>query len=292
MTSADQLWRGTANGKQFRVMAVDATLTTQTVRDLLDLSPIATMLTGKLISAAALLSLDLKGSGAEVTVAVQGDGALTGASVTCTQSGNVRCQVQKPHLFIDDLSDNFHPGKHLGNGSLSVFRKFRGERMTVGHVELVTGEIAEDLAHFFEQSEQVPSAVNLGILISHDATILSCGGIIIQQMPNADPARVEELINNIAQTPNISDLMDMHISLEEILRTFYFKGSDVDLMAVRPIRYRCNCSRKRFSTAIQLLGREQIQEFRDGIDTVCSYCNKTYHFSNKDLDTLLKELKQ
>lgn len=291
MPRNDLLWRGTAYYGQFRVLAVETTQTAQTARDLHDLSPINALLMGKMISAAAMLSLDLKAEKSEVTLRIEGNGKLRGAMVICTQSGDIRGYAYEPHLYFDDSGENFQPVRHLGNGTLSVIHNIPDKKPTMGFTALEEGEVAHNLARYFETSEQIPTAVNLGVLIDKDAKIRASGGFIIQQLPAAQPLYADRIRENLARTPNVSDLMDMGLSLPDILSRFVFPDPEPELLEVHPVRYRCNCSHDRFERALKLLGREELKEMLDGIDPQCHFCNKSYHFSGDDIARIISSLK-
>jgi len=274
----------------FRIFAVEASSTAQKARDLHDLSPIATILMGKMICAAAVLSLDLKSENGDVSLRVDSEGPLGGGIVICNALGDVRGYIRKPNLELDNPQDNFLPGRQLLPGTLTVIKKMPDTAPWMGSTTLVTGEIAEDLAHFYLQSEQVPSAVNLGILVDRDAKVRACGGFMIQQLPFADPAKVDALIRNLELTPNLSDLMDMGLSIADVFNRFVFKDMQHHIDIAHPIRYHCNCSRERFARSLLTLGKAELQSMSEGIEPVCHYCNKTYTFDRQDIDALLKTL--
>jgi len=283
----DYILRGTAHHNSFRVFAVHSTTTAQTARDLHDLSPVATLLLGRMLSAAAMLSWDLKNPAGEFTLRVDGSGKLGGAVVICGADGAVRGYVKEPKLWFEDAADNLLPGKALGKGTLSVIRSEPGSTPYMGTCELVSGEIAEDLAYFYQQSEQIPTAVNLGILVDNNATVRASGGFIIQQLPNADPAIADIISANLQATPNVSDLMDMGLSLGEILTRFVFKGLKWKINEERDIAYRCNCSFERFSRALLMLGKQELTGMTEGIKPVCHYCNQEYVFTTEDIQALI-----
>ncbi len=287
----DQLWRGTAFSGQFRVLAVSATQTAQTMRDLNDLSPVNTLLLGKMISAAAMLSLDLKVAEAEVTLRVDGDGPLRGALLICSGSGDLRGYAFEPRLWLEETEDNLFPVRALGAGTLSVIRSYPDKKPVTGTTALSEGELALNLAHYFDQSEQIPTVVNLGVLIDKTASVRAAGGFIIQQLPGADPKLADALISALDQTPNVSDLMDMGLSLPDILKRFVVKEDKLELTPVHPIHYKCNCSRERFERALLLLGEEELSEMREGIDPQCHFCNASYHFSSQNIDALIAAFK-
>ena len=288
----DTLYRGTALSDSFRIFAVDATQTAQKARDLHDLSPVATILMGKMISAAAILSMDIKNQDSEITLRIDGNGKLKGGLVVCNEQGHVRGYIKSPKLFLDDAEDNFHPGRSLGEGTLSVIRQSTHAQPWIGSTELITGEIAEDLAHFYLQSEQVPSAVALGILIDPDARIRACAGFMIQQLPFAPADKAQRLIQNLQNTPNLSDLMDMGLTIVEVLERFVFKEMDLNLSEFRQLEYRCSCSKEVFSRSLITLGLEELETMREGVTPICHYCNAKYHFSASDIAALIQILKE
>ena len=286
----DKLYRYTAANNQFRVFAVDTTRTAQIARDLHDLSPLATILMGRMLSAAALLSMDIKDAISDLTLRVDSKSALLGGLVICGAEGNLRGYMQAPHLFYDDPAQNLKVGPKLLPGTLSIMRSNQNNQPYTGMIELQTGEIAEDLAFYYQHSEQVPTAVNLGILIDSSATIRASGGFMIQQLPFADPAVAELFIQNLAATPNVSDLMDMGLTIPEILSRFVFKGLDYQLTETRELGYKCHCTKQRFADALRLLGREELSEMQEGIAPVCHYCNTTYNFDAQDMQALIDSL--
>ncbi len=260
------------------------------MRDLQDLSPIATLLSGRMISATAMLSWDLKEEESEITMRIDCEGDFQGAIVICTQNGFLRGYTKNPHLFYETKEDNFNVGKSIGKGTLTISRDRKGTRSYFSSIELISGEIAEDLAYYFQQSEQIPTAVNLGILIDKEAKVRSAGGFIIQQLPYADKKIADVIYENIAQTPNLSDLMDMGLSIPEILSRFVFKELQWQINEEKEIAYRCNCSYEQFSKALLLLGRDELQSLKEGIKPVCLYCHKEYNFSYEDIQSLMEQL--
>lgn len=288
--NSDHKLRGTACHDQFRWFAVSSTTTVQSARDLHDLSPISTLLMGRLISAAAMLSWDLKHKSAELTLQVKGDGALKGGMVICSASGTLKGYAYEPQLWLPDAKDNFAVGSALGKGIISIIRSEPGKQSYTGTSELLSGEIAEDIAYYYQQSEQVPTAVNLGVLIDKSAQVRAAGGFIIQQLPFAEAAFAEKIKGNLAQTPNLSDLMDMGFTLEEILKRFVFKDLDWQINQQKTISYACDCSRERFSRALLLLGKAELETLQAGISPVCHFCNKEYTFSAADMQALVSEL--
>jgi len=245
---------------------------------------------GRMLSAAALLSMDIKDGLSDLTLRVDSDNELKGGVVIAGSEGNLRGYMLAPHLFYDDPVQNLIVGPKLLPGTLSIIRNSKMKGPYTGMTELKTGEIAEDLAFYYQHSEQIPTAVNLGVLIDPDAKVRASGGFMIQQLPFAEAEVAEAFIQNLAATPNLSDLMDMGMTIPEILARFVFKGLDFELTDSRSLQYKCHCSKQRFADALRLLGKAELSEMLDGISPVCHYCNTTYDFNTADLNALINSL--
>lgn len=288
----DTLYRGSLCRDQFRFFAAETTITVQTARDLHDLAPLPSILMGRLITAAALMSGELKAPKSELSLRVEGDGALKGGIALADKEGNLKGYAFEPKLWLQPPAENFLVGKNLGQGILTIMKQSGLKAPYSGTIELVDAEIANDLAHYYLQSEQLPTAVNLGVLIDPSARIRSAGGFIIQQLPFADTAVAEKLNQNLMNTPNVSDLMDMGLGIMDILKEFVFKDIEWKQSSTNSLRYYCNCSKERFARALLLLGEKELSELSDGISPVCHYCNTEYHFSIEDLQELIQVLKE
>lgn len=287
MNKNDTIIRATAAKDQFRIIAVDSTRTVQEARDLHDLSPLATLLLGRLISATAMMGMELKTPGSSITLNLQCEGALKGALVICEYGGKLRAYAKEASLFFENAEENLNLKKYVGKGTISITKDIGVKRTNTGICELVSGEIAEDIAHYYTQSEQIPSAISLGVLFDKEAQIRSAGGFLIQQMPNADRSVADQIIQNINNTPNLTDLMDMGYQIEQIVDKFILKGIAWEIKDSSPLQYYCPCNKERFERALITLGKEELITLTDGIDTVCSYCNKTYTFSEGDISALI-----
>jgi molecular chaperone Hsp33 len=287
-----RLLRGSIAGDQFRLFAAETTNIVQTARDLHDLYPLPSLLMGRMISGVALMSGELKAPRSQISIRVDAEGPLKGAIVIASKEGDIKAFAFEPQFWAEQPESNFRVGEHLGKGSLSVIRQSGLKAPYTGRIELIDGEIASDLAAFYDKSEQTATAVNLGVLIDADARVRAAGGILIQQLPNADPEIAEHISINLAQTPNISDLMDMGLSLEDILNKFVLKGLQWKINKETPLRYHCDCSRERFARGLLLLGKAELETMLEGIDPVCHYCNNSYPFSGEDIRNLIKSLEE
>lgn len=290
MNKTDTIYRATAMNDQFRVIAADTTNTCQTARDLHDLSPISTILMGRLITAIAMMSTELKDTNSELSLRIDSDQPLRGALTIINGSGDIKGYAFEPKLLIDEPKDNFLPGKFLLPGTLSIIKSYQSRRPYSGHIELISGDLAEDIAYYYQQSEQIPTAVNLGILIDPQARVRAAGGFMIQQMPGADLNLADRIVSNLNATPNVSDLMDMGMDIPAILDRFVLKDVEWKMLDTKEVRYKCNCSKERFAAAMCLLGRAELESMNEGISPVCHYCSTSYVFSQQDIASIIESL--
>nr|MDK2851628.1 molecular chaperone Hsp33 [Candidatus Cloacimonadota bacterium] len=289
-TNEGSLLRGTICDNQFRLFAADTTAIVQYVRDTHDLYPLPSILMGRIITAAALMSGELKIPHSEITIRIDAEGALRGGIAIATIEGHLRGYAFEPKLWLEDSRDNLEVGKNLGKGTLTVIKQSGLKSPYQGSIALVDGEIATDLAHYYLQSEQIHSVVNLGVMIDPEARIRAAGGIMIQELPNADIRISKKIEANLAKTPNVSDLMDMGLSITDILHKFILKDVDWEITKSTPLSFACNCSKERFAKALLLLGSQELSQMQDGIEPICHYCNKSYPFSKEEISELIRSL--
>jgi len=286
----DRLIRGTAAQDSFRFFIVRSTTAVRTAIDMHKLAPAPALLLGRLLTGALLVGAELKDRCHSITVKVEGNGPLGGALAVYAPQGKVKGYARQPEFVAPEPKDNWQIGKLLGQGSLTVCKDLKLKHPVSGTIKLSTGEIAEDLAQFYLQSEQVPTAVSLGVLFDPEGPVRSSGGYLIQQLPDADSSAAEKLMDNLHNTPYLNDLFDMGMTMPDILDRFIFAGMSWQQHAAYPVSYQCNCSKQRFAKALLTLGRAELSTLTDGISPVCLYCNKTYCFSSTDLLKLLGQL--
>ena len=284
------LLRGSIADSQFRLFACETTAIVQELRDLHDLYPLPSILMGRLITAVALMSSELKAPRSEISIRVDADGPLKGGIVIANKEGMLKGYAFVPQLLLPENQDNFLVGKNLGKGNFTVIRQSGLKAPYQGTIQLQDGEIGTDLASYYQQSEQLPSAVNLGVLIDQEARVRAAGGILIQALPGADPDIALQIEENMINTPNVSDLMDMGHTIEEILGKFVLKNLSWMVSKTTPIKYQCDCSKERFSRGLLLLGKAELQDLQEEISTVCHYCDQSYAFTKEEIDELIASL--
>ncbi|MCK9585235.1 MAG: Hsp33 family molecular chaperone HslO [Candidatus Cloacimonetes bacterium] len=290
MSPKGSLLRGSIADAQFRLFACETTAIVQHIRDIHDLYPLPSILMGRLITAVALMSGELKAPHSEISIRIDADGPLKGGIVIANKEGMLKGYAFVPQLWLPENQDNFQVGKGLGKGTFTVIRQSGLKAPYQGRIELLDGEIGTDLAQYYHQSEQLPTAVNLGVLIDQGARIRAAGGILIQALPQADTDLSLQIEENMKNTPNVSDLMDMGLTIEDILNRFVLKNLSWQISKSTPIRFHCDCSKARFARGLLLLGKDELQGLREDISPVCHYCNKAYTFTKEEIENLIKSL--
>ncbi len=291
---SDYIVRATAGSGSIRAFAATTRDLVQHARELHHTSPVASAALGRLLTAAAMMGSMLKGEKDLITLQVRGDGPLQGIVVSGDSKAQVKGYVFYPNAEVPDL----YPGKlnvsgAIGSGYLSVIKDIGMREPYAGKIELVTGEIAEDLTYYFAQSEQTPSAVGLGVLIETDTSIRRAGGFIIQLLPNATEEMIDKLEKKLATIPYVTDLLDMGQTPESILQMIL---GDLDLKIVDtiPTSFYCNCTRERVEKALISIGKEELEKIiREDkrANLHCHFCSKEYDFTEEELARLLKEAK-
>jgi molecular chaperone Hsp33 len=282
----DRLIQGmTANG-EFRIIAAQTTQSIETARARLDLSPIATDSLGRAMTAAVLLARLLEKHVREqrVTLRFEGDGPLGTLIAEASISGDVRGYVRNPLVSPEELNG----GSAVGSkGSLTVVRGTPpAGKPYVSQVELVSGEVAGDVARYLARSEQIASAVVLGVLNRREG-VAAAGGIIIQAFPHTPEeaiARMEERVRDAGPLSALLDRMPIEEAVEHVLHDVGYKAIDSSFNV--PVRFHCTCTRERALAPMQLFSPQELAEMiqqEDGSEVICQYCGKKYQFSGDDL---------
>ncbi len=258
--------------------------------DLHKMAPAPALLLGRLLTAAELMGADIKDSANKLTLNIEAEGPLKGALVVYEPEGRVRGYAKSPDYTHPDIGTNWHIGELLGQGTLNVIKDMKLKAPVTGTIQLLTGEVAEDVAQYYLVSEQTPAAVSLGVLFNTDGSVRAAGGYLIQQMPGVSSETTNQLTENLNNTPYITDLLDMGMSWEVILEKLIFKGMDWQITRNIALSYYCPCSKERFAAALRLLGKDELSTMLDGISPICHYCNTQYHFSSEDIGQIISSL--
>lgn len=291
---SDYIVRATAGNGSIRAFAATTRDLVQHAREAHHTSPVASAALGRMLTAAAMMGSMLKGDKDLLTLQVRGEGPLQGIVVTSDSKSQVKGYVFNPNVEIPDLI----PGKlnvsgAIGAGYLSVIKDIGMREPYAGKIELVTGEIAEDLTYYFAQSEQTPSAIGLGVLVETDTSIRRAGGFIIQLLPDATDEMIDRLEKKLATIPYVSDLLDMGQTPEGILEMI-LGDFDLKIMDKIPTTFYCNCTRERVEKALISIGKDELEKIikeDKKANLHCHFCSKEYDFNEEQLVALLEEAK-
>ncbi|MGM0547641.1 MAG: Hsp33 family molecular chaperone HslO [Bacillota bacterium] len=288
----DYLIRAITTNKEIRALAVKSTDVVREAQQRHQTTPVATAALGRVITG-ALLTGSLVKSGDEIVLKIKGSGPAGKIVADANQKGEVRGYIENPNLDLyQKESGKLDVAKAVGAGELSLTKIMRMKEPYTGNVPLVSGEIGEDLTYYFTASEQVPSAVGLGVLVDTDLSVKAAGGFIIQLLPDASEETIEILENNLSKLSSVSKLIEAGKTPEELLEEL-FGDMDYRIMARKDVKFKCRCSRERSYELIAGLGTEEIKSTlaeQGEIEVRCHFCNKNYKFEKKEIEKLLAEL--
>ena len=282
----DQIVRAVTGDGFVKISAVTARGTVERARQIHGLSPTACAALGRTLCGASMLGELMKEDDASLTIRVNGGGPAGSVIAVSDSSGCVRGYVQNPQADLPTRADGkLDVGGLVGrDGMLTVSRDIGLKEPYVGSVELVTGEIAEDLAQYMVESEQIPSAVGLGVLIGTDMSVRAAGGFIVQLMPGAPESLIEKLETNILFMDQLTTVLDED-GIDAVISQVLF-GLDPREAMRAPIEYRCICSRGRIAGALRSIGRAELLDMAaEGrpAEVTCQFCDKVYSFSPEEL---------
>lgn len=291
----DYVIRASTKNIPLRIFAATTQNTVEKARKIHHLTPLTSAALGRVLTATAMMGQMLKNVEDKLTLQLKGEGPILNLLATGNGKGEVKGYIGNPNVDLP-LNENgkLDVGKAIGEGTLTVIMDLGLKEPYIGRVSLVNGEIAEDLAHYFAVSEQVPSAVALGVLVGKDQAIQSSGGFIIQVMPNCPENVIEVLEKRLSNLLPMTQLLAEGNSPEDILLNI-LSDFEVEFLEKKEVAYVCNCSKERLGKALITLGKEELTDIidQDGqAELQCHFCNKKYYFSKQELKKLLEDAKQ
>ena len=290
----DQITRAMTKDGLVNAVAITSAGIVERARQIHKLLPTATAALGRLLSAASMMGNMQKTEDGSITLQVKGGGPLGTLLAVSDAEGNVRGYVDNPQIsLLEKYRGKLDVGAAVGNdGMLTVIRDLRMKEPYVGSVELVSGEIAEDIAAYYVESEQIPTACALGVLVDRDQSVLAAGGYLIQLLPGAEEGLIDKIEAGVRRVGSVSHALSRGLDaqglLEEVLSDF-----QLEVLETHPVEYRCSCSRERVSRALISMGREELSSLiaeQGQADLSCQFCDKVYHFSKEELEGLLSSM--
>lgn len=285
VTSPDgALEAGMAAGGHLRWVAVDLTAPLEFIRRRRDLSPVSSAALGRALAGAAMLLRLQSKTPQRLVLEIRGDGPLGKVMTEAEPNGNLRGLVAEPRVDVPAYADGkLAVGKAVGRGILQVLREYEGGGRYHSQVQLVSGEIGADLAHYLRQSEQTPSAVLVGVLTRHEG-IAAAGGLIVESLPNAPESVVAQVEANLAGARDVSRVLES--GGVAALKQASLAGLDPQQLESQAVRYHCRCSRERLLGHLLGLSEEQLAELDIGSEVAqaeCGFCGEVYLFQPSEL---------
>ena len=259
---------------------------TEHARKVHGLSRVTTAALGRTLAAASIIGEWLKKEGASLTIRIDGGGSAGTIIAVSDNEGNVRGFVRNPQVELPlNEKGKLDVGGAVGNaGTLSVIRDFGEKEPYAGSVELVNGEIAEDFTRYFAESEQIPTACALGVLVGNDGAVLAAGGYIVQLLPGAPDGIIDIVEKNVAETGYATDVLKDNGS--EALLNAVMVGFAPRIIERRAVEYRCTCNRERFLNAVRSLPKDEIDDMvrvGEPVEVKCQFCDAVYYFDPSEI---------
>ena len=290
----DQIIRMIAKDAPVKASAISGRDLVERARNIHMLLPVATAALGRALMGTSMMGDALKEENGAVTLQIKGGGPLGTVLAVSDSRGNVRGYVQNPHVeLMEKEPGKLDVGAAVGDvGTLTVIKDIGLKEPYVGSIGLFTGEIADDIAMYFVESEQIPTACALGVLIGVDQSVTSAGGYLIQLLPGADESVIEKIEAGVRHVGSVSRAMEGGMDAEALLRAV-LSDFDLEVLETHPVEYRCYCSKERVTRALISMGKEEMQamiEEQDGAELTCQFCDAVYQYSKEDLQRILADM--
>jgi molecular chaperone Hsp33 len=284
----DYLAKSLAFGGEIRIYAARTTMLVNEASQIVAAYPTAAAALGRTLTATVMIGSMLKGH-ETVTVRINGGGPIGTIVADADAHGKVRGYASNPHVHFQYNTGKLNVGMAVGrDGHLYVTKDLGLKDYFTGQVPLQTGEIGDDFTYYFTQSEQTPSAVGLGVLVSEENEVLAAGGFIIQVMPNASEEAISTLEKSLSQIKPVSDMIAAGMTPEDMITELVGEGN-FKILETMPLAFECNCNKEKFMPGLISLGNKEIDDMINedhGAETVCHFCMKRYQFSAEELEAL------
>ena len=295
-SNMDTIIRMIAKDAPIKAMAIQAKGIVERAREIHKTLPVATAALGRTLMAASMMGQQIKEKDGSVTLRINGGGPLGSILAVSDSDGNVRGYVQNGQVELPLKGPaKLDVGTAVGtNGSLTVIKDLKLKEPYVGTIPLVSGEIAEDITAYFAESEQIPTACALGVLVDRDQSVSAAGGYLIQLLPGADDAVIDKVERGIQQVGYVTHAFQEGVTPLELVQKVLGEF-EVEVLETTPVEYRCYCSRERVSRALISLGADELQKMIDEqgqAQLSCHFCNKAYTFDKAELEQLIQSIRQ
>lgn len=277
----------------FKISFIDSRDIVNTAQSIHHTSPVVTAALGRTLTVTALMGASLKSSTDNMTVYIKGDGPLGGMVTAADGAGMVKGYAYEPLVDIPLKNGKLDVGGAIGRGSLAISKDLGLKEPYLGQVPLVTGEIGEDFTYYFAKSEQIPTAIALGVLVDTDLTVRQAGGFMVQMLPGAEDEAAITIENNLKTLPPVTTMLEDGMTGEEILEAVT-KGLVLQYLEPTEYEYRCDCSDEKINRALISMGADELLDMIEkdgGAEITCQFCPKVYRLSADDLKELYESAK-
>ena len=290
----DELIRAITADGLVKAVAVTGRDLVERARTIHTLLPVATAALGRTLLAASMMGDMLKEENASLTLQIKGGGPLGTILAVSDSRGCVRGYVQNPHVeLMEKAPGKLDVGRAVGvDGTLTVIRDLGMKEPYVGSIGLFSGEIADDIAMYFVESEQIPTACALGVLVGTDQSVTSAGGYLIQLLPGAGEDIISRIEAGVHRVGSVSRALEGGLDGEGLLRAV-LSDFELEILERRPVSYRCYCSRERVTRALISMGRQELSDLiRDQgkAELTCQFCDQVYRYSREELEQILADM--
>lgn len=287
---ADRLVKFMSHADMVTISCIDATELVETARKIHKMNPTPTAALGRTLTMGAMMGAMLKGENEKITLQIIGNGPLGSILVVANHRAEVKGYVSNSMAEAEALPNGkLNVGGIVGKGTLNVIKDIGMKEPYVGNVPLQTGEIAEDFAYYYAVSEQIPSAVALGVLLNKDGSVKKAGGYVIQILPDTPDEIITLIEKRLSNIKSITEMLEDGMTLEEIAD---YVSDDLNTRVVEEIlpQFKCDCSKERMERALLTIGKSDLEELeKDPVTELeCHFCNKKYSFTREEIKDLVK----
>lgn len=287
----DEIVRAITADGMVKATAITGRTLVERARTIHTLLPMATAALGRALMGASMMGDMLKEEKGAVTLQIKGGGPLGTVLAVSDHQGNVRGYVQNPHVdLMEKYPGKLDVGAAVGqDGTLTVIKDLGMKEPYVGSIGLFSGEIADDLAMYFVESEQIPTACALGVLVGTDQSVTAAGGYLIQLLPGAGEETITRIEEGVKRLGPVSPALERGLDGEGLLRAV-LEGTQLEILEKHPVEYRCYCSRDRVTRALISMGRGELAsliEEQGQAELTCQFCDKVYRYTKEELEELL-----
>jgi len=291
----DEIVRAITGDGYVKAVSVTGRELVERARNIHTLPPMATAALGRALLGASMMGDMLKEQNGSLTLQIKGGGPLGTVLAVSDCEGNVRGYVQNPNVDIKEkapgkLDVAYAVGGELPeSATLTVIKDIGLKEPYVGSIGLFSGEIADDLAMYFVESEQIPTACALGVLVGTDQSVASAGGYLIQLLPGASEDIIDKIEAGVRRVGSVSAALEGGLDGEGLLRAV-LSDFELEILEKHPVEYRCYCSRERVTRALISMGREELAsliEDQGSAELTCQFCDEVYHYTQEELEALL-----